>query len=109
MKTRLWLVLGMTSLFILSSCNEDKIISNSQLVKSISITGQDFLDGDGVTDTRAAYTVDGSGFHFSWTQGDTVGIYPVGGDQVAFPISRGSSQPKDRTQVSRIAGRCFNL
>ena len=26
---------------------------------------------------------------------------------VAFPFSRGSSQPRDRTQVSRIAGRCF--
>ena len=26
---------------------------------------------------------------------------------VAFPFSRGSSQPKDRTQVSRIAGRFF--
>ena len=26
---------------------------------------------------------------------------------VAFPISRGSSQPRNRTQVSRIAGRFF--
>ena len=26
---------------------------------------------------------------------------------VAFPFSRGSSQPKDRTQISRIAGRFF--
>ena len=26
---------------------------------------------------------------------------------VAFPFSRGSSQPKDRTQVSGIAGRFF--
>ena len=28
---------------------------------------------------------------------------------VAFSFSRGSSQPRDRTQVSRIAGRCFTL
>ena len=28
---------------------------------------------------------------------------------VAFPFSRGSSRPRDRTQVSRIAGRRFNL
>ena len=28
---------------------------------------------------------------------------------VAISFSRGSSQPGDRTQVSRIAGRCFNL
>ena len=26
---------------------------------------------------------------------------------VAFPFSRGSSQPRDLTQVSRIAGRLF--
>ena len=26
---------------------------------------------------------------------------------VAFPFSRGSSQPRDHTQVSRIAGRFF--
>ena len=28
---------------------------------------------------------------------------------VAFPFSRGSSQPKDRTQVSCIAGRLFTI
>ena len=28
---------------------------------------------------------------------------------VAFPFSRGSSQPRDRTQVSRIAGRFFTV
>ena len=28
---------------------------------------------------------------------------------VIFPFSRGSSQPRDRTQVSRIAGRFFTI
>ena len=28
---------------------------------------------------------------------------------VAYPFSRGSSQPRDQTWVSRIAGGCFNL
>ena len=28
---------------------------------------------------------------------------------VAIPFSRGSSQPRDQTQVSRSAGRGFNL
>ena len=28
---------------------------------------------------------------------------------VAFPFSRGSSQPRDRTQVSRITGRFFTV
>ena len=30
-------------------------------------------------------------------------------EQVAISFSRGSSRPRDRTQVSHIAGRCFNL
>ena len=28
---------------------------------------------------------------------------------VAFPFSKGSSQPRDQTQVSHIAGRCFTV
>ena len=28
---------------------------------------------------------------------------------VALPFSRGSSQPRDQTQVSRIAGRLYHL
>ena len=28
---------------------------------------------------------------------------------VAISFSRGSSRPRDRTQISHIAGRCFNL
>ena len=28
---------------------------------------------------------------------------------VAISFSRGSSQPRDRTQVSHIAGRCFTI
>ena len=30
-------------------------------------------------------------------------------ESVAMPFSRGSSQPSDGTQVSRIAGRCFTI
>lgn len=87
MKTRLCLVLGITAVLGLLSCEEDKIISNTQLIKSVNVTSQDFQDGD--AGTRATYTVDDGGFHFTWSAGDTVGIYPVGGDQVAFPISSG--------------------
>ena len=37
------------------------------------------------------------------------GIYQAIMEWVAISFSRGSSQPRDLTQVSRIAGRCFNL
>ena len=72
------------------------------MIKSISVTGQDFTDGDAAT--RAAYSVDGTGFHFSWTAGDTVGIYPVGGDQVAFPISSGEG-----SQTAQFDGGAWAL
>lgn len=88
----------------LSSCTEDKIISNNQLIRSISVTGHDFIDGDAESSTRATYTVDGSGFHFTWTQGDTVGIYPLGGDQVAFPISSGEG-----SQTAQFDGGAWAL
>ena len=89
MRTKVCLALGITAALGLLSCNEDRIISNTQLVKSICVTGQDFQNGDAANGTRATYTNDSLGIHFSWTAGDTVGIYPVGGDQVAFPISGG--------------------
>ena len=95
MKTRLWFMLGLAATLSLSSCNdEEKMFSNSGLVNAISISSQDFIDGDAGNGTRAAYVVDESGFHFNWSQGDTVGIYPVGGDQVAFPISSGEGSQK---------------
>ena len=46
---------------------------------------------------------------------DQVGFYTVHGilqarilEWVSFPFSRGSSQPRDQTQVSCIVGRFFN-
>ena len=104
MKKRAIIISGLTGLLVLSSCNEDKIISNNQLVRTISVTGQDFVDGDGIVGTRASYSVDGTGFHFTWTQGDTVGIYPVGGDQVAFPISSGEG-----SQTAQFDGGAWAL
>lgn len=70
------------------SCTNDNEISstNSEYVNSVRVTVEDFQPESA---TRTAYTVDGSGFHFQWADGDALGIYPVGGDQVKFPISSG--------------------
>lgn len=102
MKTKIYLILGITVALCLSSCVEDKIISDTQIVKSISVTAQDFQDAD--AGTRAAYNVDGTGFHFTWKDGDTVGVWPVGGDQVAFPISNGEGE-----QTSKFDGGAWAL
>lgn len=93
---------GMAVLAAILSCSEERIGSNPDgMVHGITVTGTDFVYGD---DTRAAYTVDNSGFHFTWTAGDTVGIYPVGADQVAFPISSG-----DGSQTAQFDGGAWAL
>lgn len=103
MKRILYLFVGILVFAAINSCNDEKMYSNPDgLVQGISVTGTDFLSGD--TDTRAAYTVDNSGFHFTWTAGDTVGIYPVGADQVAFPISGG-----DGSQTAQFDGGAWAL
>lgn len=73
----------------MSSCtNDNELNSNkSEYINSVRVTVEDFLPE--ASGTRTAYTVDGSGFHFQWADGDALGIYPVGGDQVKFPISSG--------------------
>ena len=102
MKTRSFLWMGLIGLMVLSSCEDERIISQSTTVNAITVSGEDFTDGESVT--RAGYTVDGTGFHFSWTQGDTVGIYPLGGDQVAFPISSGEG-----SQTAQFDGGAWAL
>lgn len=73
---------------VLCSCSNDNEMNstNSEYVNSVRVTVEDFQPEPA---TRTAYTVDGSGFHFQWVDGDALGIYPVGGDQVKFPISNG--------------------
>lgn len=92
----------MAVLAAILSCSEERIGSNPDgMVHGITVTGTDFVPDQA---TRAAYTVDNSGFHFTWTKGDTVGIYPVGADQVAFPISSG-----DGSQTAQFDGGAWAL
>lgn len=87
MKRIPFIILCFTS-FVFSSCNRDDIVSKTDsYVKSIIVTAEDFEAGE--LGTRSNYYVDADGFHFTWAEGDTVGIYPIGADQVAFPLSSG--------------------
>lgn len=71
------------------ACSEEANVQESQSVKGINVVLTPFADDE--TSTRTAYTVsETEGFLSSWTEGDVIGIYPVGGDQVAFPISDGA-------------------
>ena len=80
---------GMVLLLAAISCTRQDLVADStQILRSVNVTAEDFILDNPFT--RTAYTVDASrGFVFNWTAGDKLGIYPVGGDQVAFPISSG--------------------
>lgn len=85
-KQSIFALLAMTAV---SSCTSESDINSgtsSEYVNSVRVTVEDFLPE---TPTRTDFTVDGSGFHFQWVNGDALGIYPIGGDQVKFPISSG--------------------
>lgn len=72
----------------MSSCNNDAELetSNSEYVSSVRVGVEDFHPE---VASRTAYAVDASGFHFQWVNGDALGIYAIGGDQLKFPISSG--------------------
>ncbi len=82
-------VAAMFVMVAMSSCSSDSELNSakSEYVNSVRVTVEDFIPE--TPDTRTAFTVDNAGFHFQWVNGDALGIYPVGGDQVKFPISAG--------------------
>lgn len=82
-------VIAMLGVATMSSCSNDNELTSekSEYVTSVRVTVEDFLPESPAT--RTSYTVDASGFNFHWADGDALGIYPVGGDQVKFPISQG--------------------
>lgn len=79
---------AVASIFMLGSCtNENGATSDAEYINSVRVTVEDFIADTPAT--RTDFTVDNTGFHFQWVNGDALGIYPVGGDQVKFPISSG--------------------
>lgn len=82
-------VIAMLGVAAMSSCSSDNELTSekSEYVTSVRVTVEDFLPESPAS--RTSYTVDASGFNFHWADGDALGIYPIGGDQVKFPISQG--------------------
>lgn len=95
-------------LFILAmlpnACANDETTSDvKDTVKSINVA----IENAGFYPAnRSAYVVDPSlGFVSSWSEGDIIGIYPLGGDQVAFPISEGTGSNNARFDGGKWALR----
>ena len=76
-----------------SSCTSDdnELFGSKNEVKKIEALICDFEEDADGSSTRTSYTyVSGTGYEAVWTEGDILGIYPLGGDQVSFPISKGA-------------------
>ena len=76
-----------------SSCTSDdnELFGSKNEVKKIEALICDFEEDAEGSSTRTSYTyVSGTGYEAVWTEGDILGIYPLGGDQVSFPISKGA-------------------
>lgn len=88
------MLIGASYGLMMSSCNnsedfvanETSVVPESELVTGIRVK---LPECPFVEETRTAHSIVNGAMHTDWQLGDTLGIYPIGGDQVAFPISEG--------------------
>lgn len=72
---------------LLAGCSSEDSLEEAS-VREIRATLNGFQLGESLT--RTQYNIsETKGFETVWAAGDILGIYPIGGDQVSFPISDG--------------------
>ena len=67
---------------------EDSSAGN-EYVSSVRVSVEKFKDD--LPTTRTNHILTSTGLDVQWAEGDALGIYPIGGDQVKFPLSSGSA------------------
>ena len=67
---------------------EDSSVEN-EYVNSVRVSVEKFKDD--LPTTRTNHILTSTGLDVQWAEGDALGIYPIGGDQVKFPLSSGSA------------------
>ena len=87
MKKFVYNILCVVVLSLLASCVDQQL--ETIVLKEVKATICDF-EYEPENASRTSYSFGESGYEAKWTDGDVLGIYPVGGDQVAFPISDGT-------------------
>ena len=87
MKNLIYNTLCMAILSLLASCVDQQF--EPIAIKEVKATICDF-EYELEDASRTSYSLGESGYEAKWADGDVLGIYPVGGDQVAFPISDGT-------------------
>lgn len=85
------LSVALVSTAMLCACTNDTEDSsaNNEYVNSVRVSVDSFKDETPATRTNHVLT--STGIDIKWVEGDALGIYPVGGDQVKFPLSSGST------------------
>ena len=88
MKTK-YLLFALPLIALMTGCTdlEEDVVGSpiSGDINSVTISLPEY-DNSSVADTRTEITYGGQ-ITFAWAENDTVGIFPVGGGQVEFPIS----------------------
>ena len=67
---------------------EDSSVEN-EYVNSVRVSVERFKDD--LPTTRTNHILTSTGLDVQWAEGDALGIYPIGGDQVKFPLSSGNA------------------
>ena len=62
---------------------EDSSVEN-EYVNSVRVSVERFKDD--LPTTRTNHILTSTGLDVQWAEGDALGIYPIGGDQVKFPL-----------------------
>lgn len=87
MKKLILNILLLNILSLLASCTDHQFeVIEIKEVKATICDFDDALENA----SRISYSVGESGYEAKWSEGDVLGVYPVGGDQVAFPLSKGT-------------------
>lgn len=82
-------ILSSLLLLVMNSCSNEEIFNGDlsvNLEKRISVVAEDLTPANG---TRTTYTEGENGYHFAWSEGDALGIFPENGYQTSFPINAG--------------------
>lgn len=87
MKKLILNILLLNFLSLLAACTDHQFEAIE--IKEVKATICDF-DYSQENASRISYSVGESGYEAKWSEGDVLGVYPVGGDQVAFPLSKGT-------------------
>lgn len=87
MSTKWTSAIILTSGLLLAGCTSEETLQVETL-REVSATLNGFNQDESIT--RTAYNIsEETGFQTVWAEGDVLGIYPIGGDQVSFPLSDG--------------------